>query len=189
MAESVVKASKKKYVLVRSAEPIVETKAPKTIKRKIKIVRDEDIVKNIPITLGDEVQQALEEWYAALGQKLPDEYVGFGNKVDEDERKRFGEEMKLANPIDPSLGIKQVGIKPEFGTPEFWKWARERRAEKNAERAAKGLPPLPSKGNKTVKAVEKPNVGESKVEKDVNETVTVKKVKKVVKKPLEENKE
>ena len=184
MADSVVKTSKKKYVLVRNAEPIAEVKPTKIVKRKIKIVRDEDIVKKIPITMGDEVQQALEEWYASLGQKLPDEYNEFGKKVDEDERKRFNEEIKVVNPIDPSLGIKS-STKPEFGTPEFWKWARERRAEKNAERAAKGLPPLPTKGkSSTVKIVEK-----SKVDKDDNEPEKVKKVKKVVKKPLEDKNE
>ena len=40
---------------------------------------------------------------------------------------------------------KPAGEKPEFGTPEFWAWARKRKKEKDAERAKQGLPPLPSK--------------------------------------------
>ena len=43
---------------------------------------------------------------------------------------------------------KPLGPKPEFGTPEFWRWTAARRKEIDAERAAAGLPPLPTKKEK-----------------------------------------
>ena len=48
---------------------------------------------------------------------------------------------------------------PPHGTPEFWAWCRRRRIAANAERAAKGLPPLLTSAQKAkaaaAKAVEK----------------------------------
>lgn len=167
---------KKKYVLVRDP---VETPKPKR-----KIVRDEDILKAIPITLGDEVQQALEEWYVTRGEKLPDEYIGFGGKVDADEKAYHDTMMEAAYPSDPSLAPKQIGPKPEFGTPEFWKWAHQRRAEKNAERAAKGLPPLPTKGAKVMKNEKVEKIKAKVADTTAAEVTRVKKIK-IKKAPLE----
>ncbi len=112
----------------------------------------------IPITLGEEVDAALAEWYGTRGLPIPPEEVGIGAKIDAEEAARHAEEARMADlaargvmeEVDEETGeVKEVaapaGTKPEFGTPEFWAWARKRRAEKNAERAAKGLPPLPTK--------------------------------------------
>ena len=55
-------------------------------------------------------------------------------------------------PPEPAPGMpaapKPLGPKPEFGTPEFWRWTAARRKEIDAERAAAGLPPLPTKKEK-----------------------------------------
>jgi hypothetical protein len=60
--------------------------------------------------------------------------------------------MDALYPPEPAPGApaapKPLGPKPEFGTPEFWKWTRDRRRQIDAERAAQGLPPLPTKKEK-----------------------------------------
>jgi hypothetical protein len=135
-----VKSRKKKYVLVRNA-PVAAARPT-----------DEEIVRAIPITLGDEVQAALEEWYRARGEALPAEYVGFGTQVDAEERARDKALMDALYPPEPAPGApaapKPLGPKPEFGTPEFWRWTAARRKQIDAERAAQGLPPLPTKKEK-----------------------------------------
>jgi hypothetical protein len=136
-----VKSRKKKYTLVRNAPVAVAAKPTNA-----------ELVKAIPITLGDEVQTALEEWYRARGESLPAEYVEFGTKVDAEERVRFKAEMDALYPPEPSpdapAAPKPLGPKPEFGTPEFWRWTAARRKQIDAERAAEGLPPLPTKKEK-----------------------------------------
>jgi hypothetical protein len=135
-----VKSRKKKYVLVRNA-PVAAARPT-----------DEEIVRAIPVTLGDEVQAALEEWYRARGEALPAEYVGFGTQVDAEERARDKALMDALYPPEPAPGApaapKPLGPKPEFGTPEFWRWTAARRKQIDAERAAQGLPPLPTKKEK-----------------------------------------
>lgn len=147
--------------------PAVPTAPTKSRKQKYKLVRNaiatappvaavnptnEELVRAIPITLGDEVQEALEEWYRARGEPLPAEYVGFGATVDADERSRDKALIDALYPPDPAPGEpaapKPLGPKPEFGTPEFWRWTAARRKQIDAERAAAGLPPLPTKKEK-----------------------------------------
>lgn len=138
-----VKSRKKKYVLVRNA-PIAAASPMKPT--------DEEIVGAIPVTLGDEVQAALEEWYRVRGEALPAEYVGFGTQVDAEEKARDKALMDALYPPEPAPGApaapKPLGPKPEFGTPEFWRWTAARRKQIDAERAAEGLPPLPTKKEK-----------------------------------------
>jgi hypothetical protein len=137
------KSRKQKYKLVRNA-PSVAVVTP----------TNEELVRAIPVTFGDEVQAALEEWYRIRGEPLPAEYTGFGSKVDIEERTRFKAEMDALYPPEPAPGApapegpKPLGPKPEFGTPEFWKWTALRRKQIDAERAAEGLPPLPTKKEK-----------------------------------------
>jgi hypothetical protein len=94
----------------------------------------------IPLpTFGETVDAAVREWYAALGQPVPPEEL-VGAAIDlAQEGLAAADEKALER--DKETG---AGPKPEFGTPEFWAWARKRRAEENAKRAAEGLPPLPT---------------------------------------------
>lgn len=117
----------------------------------------------IPMTLGEEVEAALEEWYGTRGLPIPQEEIGIGAKIDADEKARWAEEARLCRvaageePAEPlaegeeetlegkAARLKMlVGPKPEFGTDAFWAWARRKRAAENAEREAQGLPPLPT---------------------------------------------
>lgn len=138
-----IKSRKQKYKLVRNS-PVAAVEAAKPT--------DEELVRAIPITLGDEVQAALEEWYRARGEPLPAEYVGFGATVDAEERARDKALIDALYPPEPAPGApaapKPLGPKPEFGTPEFWRWTAARRKQIDAERAAAGLPPLPTKKEK-----------------------------------------
>lgn len=151
-------SSKKKIVRV------AETEADEIKSRKKKYVLKRDptnaeLVVAIPITLGEEVQEALAEWCRARGEPLPAEYADFGAKVDAEERARDKALMDALYPPEPAPGApavpKPLGPKPEFGTPEFWKWAHESRKQKDAERAAAGLPPLPTAAEKKAKAAAK----------------------------------
>lgn len=142
------KSRKQKYKLVRNAPVGMARPAASPITKPT----DEELVRAIPVTLGDEVQAALEEWYRIRGEPLPAEYVGFGATVDAEERSRDKALIDALYPPEPAPGMpaapKPLGPKPEFGTPEFWRWTAARRKEIDAERAAAGLPPLPTKKEK-----------------------------------------
>ncbi len=112
---------------------------------KLKVVRkakeySEDY---IPKTVGDEVEWLVTQWYASLGQPIPAEEVGIGAKIDAMERARFDTEFQVVR--DTPKEVFEEDVKPEFGTPAFWAWTYRQKAKKNAERAAQGLPPLPTK--------------------------------------------
>ena len=121
-----------------------------------------------PKTTGEEVEALVAEWYGTRGLPIPLEERGVGAVIDRMEQQRFAAELHLAAgmdaafeeakeaargppPADESLEEKAarlaaaVGPKPaEFGTKEFWSWTARKRAADNAERAVKGLPPLPT---------------------------------------------
>jgi hypothetical protein len=112
---------------------------------KLKVVRkakeySEDYV---PKTVGDEVEWLVTQWYTSLHQPIPAEEVGIGAKIDAMERARFDTEFQVVR--DTPKEVFEEDVKPEFGTPAFWAWTYRQKAKKNAERAAQGLPPLPTK--------------------------------------------
>ncbi len=108
---------------------------------KLKVVRKPKVYPEdyVPKTTGDEVEWLITQWYATLGQPIPPEEVGIGIKIDAMERARFDEEFQMPKEV------VEEDVKPEFGTPAFWAWTWRQKAKKNAERAAQGLPPLPTK--------------------------------------------
>jgi hypothetical protein len=128
----------------------------------------------VPTTLGEEVEQALEEWYGSRGLPIPLEEVGLAAKIDAAEAARFAEEARIARVIageEPEVPLGPggeetlegkaarlralVGAKPEFGSDAFWAWARRKKAADNAELEAKGLPPLPTAKEKAAAAAAK----------------------------------
>ena len=112
---------------------------------KLKVVRKPKVYPEeyVPKTTGDEVEWLVAQWYATLGQPIPPEEVGIGIKIDAMERARFDEEFQ--NLKETPKEVFDEDVKPEFGTPAFWSWMWRQKAKKNAERAAQGLPPLPTK--------------------------------------------
>jgi hypothetical protein len=97
-------------------------------------------VPRTPITLGEQVDEALKEWYSALGQEIPANEVGIGADIDAAE----ATETKRLETAWAKAGAGD-GVVPEYGTPEFWAYHRAKKAAENARRAAEGLPPLPTK--------------------------------------------
>ncbi len=131
------------------ADPLLAKKKTFTIKPKKAVVGAPQQPQRIPTTLGEEVDAALAEWYGTRGLPVPPEEVGLGAIIDAEEREKFRKELEGAVvAAAAAASATAAGPKPEFGTPEFWAWARKRKLEKDAERAAKGLPPEPTKAEK-----------------------------------------
>jgi len=86
------------------------------------------------ITLGEQVDEAVAEWYAALGVPVPADEVGLGSSIDAAEAT-----------IEAITIVEIIQVVPEYGTAEFWAYHRAKKAAENARRAAEGLPPLPTK--------------------------------------------
>ena len=126
---------------------------------KLKVIRRPKVYSEdyVPKTTGDEVEWLVTQWYTGLGQSIPPEDIGLGARIDAIDRAKFDEECKRLN--ETPKEVFEENIKPEFGTPAFWAWTYKQKALKNAERAAQGLPPLPTKKEaeaaKEVKATEK----------------------------------
>jgi hypothetical protein len=92
-----------------------------------------------PYTIGTQVDELIQEWYAERGLPVPPEENGLAASIDAVEK----EERDRTEGLHANTQVN-TAVKPEFGTPEFWAWARAKRAETNKERAEKGLPPLPT---------------------------------------------
>ena len=112
---------------------------------KLKVVRPSKVYTEdyIPKTTGEEVEWLVTQWYASIGQPIPQEEIGIGSKIDAMERARFDEEFRIVR--ETPKEVFEEDVKPEFGTPAFWAWTWKQKAKKNAERAEQGLPPLPTK--------------------------------------------
>lgn len=93
-------------------------------------------VKRLALTLGEEVQENIEEWCASQGIPVPPEYANYGVELDKERRAEFDAELKRADEQAKAEADKPAGEKPPFGTPEFWAWARKRKMEKEREAAA-----------------------------------------------------
>jgi hypothetical protein len=92
-------------------------------------------------TIGQEVDELIQEWYKARGQKIPDDEIGIGSKIDaatSAEEARITASYQKAEDELPSVA-------PSYGTPEFWEYHRKKKALENKRRADAGLPPLPTK--------------------------------------------
>jgi hypothetical protein len=93
-------------------------------------------IKRLALTYGEEVQEIMEGWCAAQGILFPQEYIGFGAKLDAERRAEFDAELKRLDDEEKAQAAAPAGEKPPFGTPAFWAWARKRKAEKEAAAAA-----------------------------------------------------
>ena len=93
------------------------------------------------ITLGEQMEEGLTEWYAALGKSVPPEEIQICRDVDAEAAvATITAEME-------ALTIVSQPQKPVYGTPEFWKdyWARKK-AGLIPEKANK---PAPAKKQKS----------------------------------------
>jgi hypothetical protein len=98
-------------------------------------------VPKIAITLGEQVDEALAEWYGARGLRIPADEVGIGAVIDAAQ----AVEAKRQEEAWAREAEQLPATAPAYGTPEFWAYHRAKKAAENAKRAAEGLPPLPTK--------------------------------------------
>ena len=120
------------------------TEIPVTLPKRRANIKHKNPYGPVPkpaITLGEQVDEALKEWYSARGQEIPADEIGIGAVIDAAEAaeaKKMEAAWAKAEETLPS-------VVPEYGTPEFWDYHRKKKAAENARRAAEGLPPLPTK--------------------------------------------
>lgn len=110
-------------------------------KKRCQVRRKTVPLPKIAITLGEQVDEALAEWYSSRGLPIPADEVGIGAVIDAAEAaeaKRLETAWAAAEEEVPSVA-------PAYGTPEFWAYHRAKKAAENKRRAEEGLPPLPTK--------------------------------------------
>jgi len=93
---------------------------------------------HVPVTIAEQVDDAIRDWYAALGSPVPENEIGIGEimaAIDRAEEKRIEEARAKAEEDVPA-------IVPSYGTPEFWAYHRAKKAAENKRRAEAGLPSL-----------------------------------------------
>jgi len=129
--------------------PASEPKAKRSLKLKTKLLE-------LPVFPGETVErytdswQAIDlvrEWFADRDEPVPQAEIKFAIEMLEADRqmevKAAEEDAKPKKPV--------LGPMPEYGTQDFWKWCRMRKAIKEAELKEKGLPipePKPKKPRK-----------------------------------------
>ena len=96
------------------------TNAKKFVIRKKKESFSPPPCPKFAITLGEQMEEALAEWYAALGKSVPEDEIQICRDTDAEAAAELATEKMAALTIAPA--------KPVYGTPEFWKdyWARKK---------------------------------------------------------------
>lgn len=123
--------------------------AKRTLKLKSKLLE-------LPVFPGEDIERytssweaidLVREWFADRDEPVPQAEIKFAIEMLEADRqvavKEAEEEAKPKKPV--------LGPMPEYGSQDFWKWCRMRKAIKEAELKEKGLPipePKPKKPRK-----------------------------------------
>jgi hypothetical protein len=123
--------------------------AKRTLKLKSKLLE-------LPVFPGEDIERytssweaidLVREWFADRNEPVPQAEIKFAIEMLEADRQLGVKEAEeAAKPKKPVLGPM-----PEYGSQDFWKWCRMRKAIKEAELKEKGLPipePKPKKPRK-----------------------------------------
>jgi len=120
--------------------------AKRTLKLKSKLLE-------LPVFPGEDVERytssweaidLVREWFADRNEPVPQAEIKFAIEMLEAEKQAIIKEAEEdAKPKKPVLGPM-----PEYGSQDFWKWCRQRKAIKEAELKEKGLPIPPPKPRK-----------------------------------------
>jgi hypothetical protein len=120
--------------------------AKRTLKLKTKLLE-------LPVYPGENVERytssweaidLVREWFADRNEPVPQAEIKFAIEMLEAEKQAIIKEAEEdAKPKKPVLGPM-----PEYGSQDFWKWCRMRKAIKEAELKEKGLPIPPPKPRK-----------------------------------------
>jgi len=124
----------------------VAPSAKRTLKLKSKLLE-------LPVYPGENVERytssweaidLVREWFADRDEPVPQAEIKFAIEMLEAEKQAIIKEAEEdAKPKKPVLGPM-----PEYGSQDFWKWCRQRKAIKEAELKEKGLPIPPPKPRK-----------------------------------------
>jgi hypothetical protein len=124
----------------------VAPSAKRTLKLKSKLLE-------LPVYPGENVERytssweaidLVREWFADRNEPVPQAEIKFAIEMLEAEKQAIIKEAEEdAKPKKPVLGPM-----PEYGSQDFWKWCRMRKAIKEAELKEKGLPIPPPKPRK-----------------------------------------
>ena len=117
------------------------TQFPITVPRQPVALKQKPISPGPAWTIGREVDDALQKWYAERGEEVPPDEVGIGAVIDAASAAETAAIMESYERAEEEL----PSVVPPFGTPEFWDYHRKKKALENKKRAAEGLPPLPTK--------------------------------------------
>jgi hypothetical protein len=120
--------------------------AKRSLKLKTKLLE-------LPVFPGENVERytssweaidLVREWFADRNEPVPQAEIKFAIEMLEAEKQAIIKEAEEdAKPKKPVLGPM-----PEYGSQDFWKWCRQRKAIKEAELKEKGLPIPPPKPRK-----------------------------------------
>lgn len=129
-----------------SAIASIAPAAKRTLKLKTNLLK-------LPVFPGENVERytssweaidLVREWFADRNEPVPQAEIKFAIEMLEADRqmavKEAEEEAKPKKPV--------LGPMPEYGSQDFWKWCRMRKAIKEAELKEKGLPIPPPKPRK-----------------------------------------
>uniref|UniRef100_A0A6C0KCY5 Uncharacterized protein n=1 Tax=viral metagenome TaxID=1070528 RepID=A0A6C0KCY5_9ZZZZ len=132
-----------------SAIASIAPAAKRTLKLKTNLLK-------LPVFPGENVERytssweaidLVREWFADRNEPVPQAEIKFAIEMLEADRQLGVKEAEeAAKPKKPVLGPM-----PEYGSQDFWKWCRMRKAIKEAELKEKGLPipePKPKKPRK-----------------------------------------
>ena len=149
VAEAVPSEAVPSEVVSVAEAPASEPKAKRSLKLKTKLLE-------LPVFPGENVERytssweaidLVREWFADRDEPVPQAEIKFAIEMLEAERqmeiKAAEEDAKPKKPV--------LGPMPEYGSQDFWKWCRMRKAIKEAELKEKGLPipePKPKKPRK-----------------------------------------
>lgn len=134
---------------IGSGSASIAPSAKRTLKLKTNLLK-------LPVFPGENVERytssweaidLVREWFADRNEPVPQAEIKFAIEMLEADRqmavKEAEEEAKPKKPV--------LGPMPEYGSQDFWKWCRMRKAIKEAELKEKGLPipePKPKKPRK-----------------------------------------
>jgi hypothetical protein len=111
------------------------------------------------ITIAEQVDEILKDWYASKGLEVPPDEVGIGAKMaaaDEAAEAVVEAARAVAEEETPS-------VVPSYGTPEFWAYHRAKKVAENKRRAEAGLPSVEEeKKQKEAEKAEKAKAREAK---------------------------
>lgn len=125
-----------------------------------------------PLTPAEEIWEAVQAYCKEQGIRVPVEDAKFCLAAISAEKKERSRPPTppLEEPVGPrkhisGLPLEEDDPRPFFEgepTPAFWAWARRQKIRKDAERAAQGLPPLPTAREKAAARAAKAKEREAK---------------------------